>query len=405
MILWAQAVSESYKAFWTIAVGGTCAASCAVLGCYLLLKRMSLLGDAISHGILPGIALSVLLTGKISGPFLLAGAMVFGFLTAFLAQTLSAHGRVTEDASLGVVATGLFAVGVIVLTRFLYHVDLDPQCIFFGLLDGVALRTEPWLGLEIPEAFPTQLLALVLSVGFVLLFWKEMKLAAFDAGLAAAMGFRPHLLHYLLIALVAGSTVSAFEAVGSILVLAMLVVPPATALFLTDRLAHMLVWSAGLAFSSAVIAYYLASPELFASNMAGMMAIVSGGQLLLAALFAPRHGVIARWLRQVRLAVRIAKEEVLASLYRREEGAPTALEADLRAHGISSWVARLAFWRLRRWQLIEATAQGALHLTPAGRLHAEEVVRSHRLWETFLEQNLDLPPDHLHAPASRVEHY
>lgn len=403
-MLFAEATTEFTKAFWTIAVGGTCSVSCALLGCFLLLRRMSLLGDAISHGILPGIAFSVLLTGSRTGPLLLIGAMAFGFLTAYFAQRLHSDGGVNEDASLGVVFTSLFALGVILITRFLYHVDLDPQCIFFGLLDDAYLRTDEWLGVRIPEVIPTQLAVLLLTVGFLTFFWKELKLAAFDPALAAAMGFRPQLIYFLLIALVAGSTVSAFEAVGSILVLAMLVVPPATALLLTDRLLPMLLWSAGLALSSTVFAYWLAAPERLASNTAGMMAVVSGVQLSLAVLFSPRHGIVAKNVRRFRLTLRIAGEEMLASLYRSEEGATKPLEEELRHHGIAPWIQRLSVRSLRRQGLI-LPDRGSYELTAKGREQAREIIRAHRLWESYLEKNFNLPADHLHAPASRMEHY
>jgi manganese/zinc/iron transport system permease protein len=404
MTLLADAYPQLHIAAWTIIVAGVCGVSCALLGAFLLLKRMSLLGDAISHGILPGIALSVLLSGKLYGPFLLAGAVLFGFLTAFLAQALHSYGKVTEDASLGVVFTSLFALGIILITGFLHHVDLDPQCIFYGLLDFVSIRTDDWFGFEIPKVFPTQLVALVLTVAFICLFWKELKIATFDPGLAGAMGYRPNLLHFAVIGLVAGNTVSAFEAVGSILVLAMLIVPPATALFFTDRLAPLLWLSAAFAFSSAVFAFFLASPRVLASNMAGMMAVVSGAQFGLALFFAPRHGLLVRYVRQLRLGLRIATDEVLASLYRTEEGAPTALEAELRLHGVSSILTKVAFWQMRRHRLMERE-NGSFRLTALGRNRAEEVVRAHRLWEAYLEKNFDLPADHLHEPASRIEHF
>lgn len=390
-------------ALWKISVGGVCAASCALLGCFLILRRLSLMGDAISHGVLPGIAAAVILTGKLSGPLHLLLAVLFGFLTAFLAQTLHSRARVTEDSSLGVVFTSLFAVGVILMTTFLRHVDVDPQCIFFGELDAAVTHRESWLGVEVPEAFPTQMGAFLICLAFVCLVWKELKLATFDPGLASAMGFRPLLLYYLLIVLVSGTTVSAFEAVGSILVVAMLVVPPATALLLTDRLAPLVAWAVGLAVSATALAVWFSS--LLGTNTPGMIAVVSGGQFLLVVLFAPRHGVLARAARRLRLSIRVAMEEVLASLYRRAEGAPTSLEQELRTHGIAGWMAGLVFWRLRRGGWIESRADGEYALTPAGQAWAEEVVRSHRLWEAFLDKNFDLPPDHLHAPASRVEHY
>src|SRR5438552_1756709 len=134
-------------AFWTILAGVLCNVSCALLGSYLVLRRLSLLGDAISHAVLPGIVLAFLLRGRIEPLSLFLGALVFGVLTAFLAQTLQTFGRINEDASLGVVFTSLFALGVLLLTAFV-KVDLDVQCVFAGVLDTVALATVPFGGIE-----------------------------------------------------------------------------------------------------------------------------------------------------------------------------------------------------------------------------------------------------------------
>ena len=396
---------DVHQAAWTITVAALASVPCALVGCFLLLRRMSLLGDAIGHGILPGIALAVLLTGQLTSIYLLIGAMVFGVLTAVLTELLTSVGDVAEDASLGVVFTSMFALGVVIITRFLSNVHLDVACVFAGNLEWVPLRTMDALGFEFPDALPTMALTLLLTLGFLVLFWKELKIVAFDAGLAQAMGFSPTLVSYLLIAFVAGATVSAFEAVGAVLVLSMLVVPAATAHLLTDRLGPMLAWSALLAVSCSVLGYVFAVVGPYSTNVAGMMAVVAGAQFALAATFSPRHGWLIRLSRHLQMSFRIAGEEILAALYRGEEEGTAAYAVALKEHGLPSVVVSLAHWNLTRVGLIETSPDGRLALTQKGRRVAQHVVRSHRLWETFAGQVLELPPDHVHAPASRMEHY
>ncbi len=394
-----------HNAFWTITVAGMCSVSCSLLGCFLLIKRLSLLGDAISHGVLPGIALMAMLTGQITGVPLLIGAMVFGVLTAVLTQALTSLGRVPEDASMGVVFTSLFALGIILITKFLGDVDLDPNCVFFGLLEGVPLRTFPFLGVEIPDALPTMAITLLVITGFLAVFWKELVLAAFDEALAQAMGFWPSFLNYALIALVAACTVSSFEAIGSVLVLAMLIVPPATANLLTDRMFPMLLWSVVFALSCAILGYVFAVVGPFSCNIAGMMAVVAGVQFTLVLLLAPQHGIVMRIWRNVQLSLRIAGEEILATLYRAEEKGTPSYALALKEHSLPPWIQRLAQRNLLRWKLLILRDDGLLALTVKGKRLAQSIIRSHRLWEAYVGEVLDLPADHVHAPASRMEHF
>jgi manganese/zinc/iron transport system permease protein len=396
---------DLHQTFWTIAVGAVCGVSCALLGCFLLLKRLSLLGDAISHGVLPGIAIAVLFTGQLNGFALIAGALVFGMLTVLLTESLTTFGKVSEDASLGVVFTTLFALGIVMITVLLPRHHLDADCVLYGRLDVVPALTFTWQGWEIPRAFPSMAFVLALTCAFIVLCWKELKIATFDPELATAMGFRAAVVGYLLVALVAASTVTAFEAVGSILVLAMLIVPAATAHLLTDRLAPMLGWAAACAVSASVFGYVLASPVVWDCNAAGMIATVAGAQFGLAVLFSRRHGLVARALRRWRLSIRIAREEVLGMLYRAEEAGDGEKTVLLREHNLPPWLVRLAFWDLRRKGWIAALADGRWRLTDAGRAEGESIVRSHRLWEAFLDKNFELPVDHLHAPAALVEHF
>lgn len=380
---------------WTFVVAAVCSLSCSMLGCYLVLKRMSLLGDAINHGVLPGIALAVLWSGQITSYYLFFGAMVFGLLTALLSQTLHAVGGVSEDSSLGVVFTSFFALGVLLISKFIRGVDLDTECVFLGNLDQVLVRVE--------EVLPVQLLALAVTLSFVVLFWKEMKVAIFDAELATAMGFSAILLHYTLVVLVAGVAVTSFEAVGSILVLAMLIVPGATAHLLTDRLDRMFLLAGTCALLSAffgcVLSFYCNT------NSAGMLAVVAGVLFVAAVIFSPRHGIVARIWRGWQLTLRIAGEDILSALYRAEES-NTPLPARLTQpeHGYSQATEKFALWHLRRNGLIVPAAM-EWRLTGPGRDRARAVVRAHRLWEAFLEQTFALPLDHLHGPASWMEHF
>jgi manganese/zinc/iron transport system permease protein len=384
---------------WTVAVAILCNVSCAILGCYLVLRRMSLLGDAISHAVLPGLALAFLLTSSRSGWAMAIGAAVLGVLTAFLTNAVHRLANVPEDASMGLVFTSLFAVGVLLITRAAAQVDLDPGCVLYGSIEAAPEDTVPLFGLEVPRVVQTLGPALIITVAFVALLWKELKLVSFDPALAAAMGFRVALIHYLLMAMVAGVTVASFEAVGSILVIAMLIVPGATAHLLTDRLGRMIAWAVVVAVLSAVLGYLGA--VWLDTNVAGMMAVAAGGLFGLAVLFAPRHGVLSKLIRRARLALRIAEEDVLAELYRAEES-PAGRSLALPARSWLRWAAERLLYRTGR---IEPSGTGGWRLTPRGRTEGRELVRSHRLWEAFLNARLELPADHVHDTAHRLEHF
>lgn len=408
--LWWQALEPANRslAAWTIAIGCLVNVSCAILGCYLVLRRMSLLGDAISHSVLPGIALGFLLTGQVTGLPIVVGALALGMLTALLTDTLHTFGRVPEDSSMGVVYTTLFAVGVVLITRFATHAHLD-DCLLYGAIENAALDTQQIGSFEVPRALPTLLVTFAGVLAFVGLLWKELRIASFDAQLATAMGLSAVVVHYLLMGVVAGVTVASFEAVGSILVVAMLIVPAATAQLLADRLAPMLAWATASAVVSAVGGYAIA--ERINTSTAGMMAVVAGAQFAVAVFFAPRYGLVSRWWRNFALSLRIAAEDVIGLLFRAEEAAqrgdrPVAVATLEEARTVTHGLARLlAIPHLRRRGEIRPTAAGALELTDFGREHARSIVRSHRLWETYLGEETELPLDHLHEPAERMEHF
>jgi len=398
---WRSDPSQLKLHLGTMAIGIICNSACAIVGCYLVLRRMSLLGDAISHSVLPGLVIAFMLTGKTYGVPMLLGAMAVGMLTSFLTQTLHSLGKVSEDASMGVVFTSLFALGVVLIEFNASGAHIDANCVLFGLMESAWLMTEPVLGWQVPRALISLFPMLAVVVVFVIVFWKELKIVSFDPQLAGAMGFRVAVVHYLLMAIVAGVTVSAFESVGSILVVAMLVVPAATASLLTERLWSMILWAVLLGAVSAVFGY-LGAMSLN-TNVAGMTAVVAGVQFGGAVMLAPRTGLVSKWLRQWSLAVRIVAEDVLGRLFRAEESARAqrVVVAEPRRSGLLGWLAQLQL--VRRGYVREA-ADG-VQLTDAGRAAAGRIVRAHRLWESFLEANFDLPSDHLHEPAERMEHF
>lgn len=395
--------------FWTVTVAIICTVPCALLGCYLVLRRMSLLGDAISHSVLPGIVLAVILMGRIETWAIVLGAMVFGVAATFLTQAVHSRTRVPEDASMGVVFTTLFALGVVLISVCTPGAHLD-DCVLYGVFEYIPLTTVTLLGWRMPSVLPTMVLMLAITLGFIALLWKELKIVAFDPELADAMGLHSTLVHYALMAMVAAVTVTAFQAVGSVLVIAMLIVPAATAHLLTDRLGLMLLLAASVAVVSCVSGVALASKDFLNTNAAGMLAVMAGVHFGLAVLLAPRHGVLARLLRNLGLALRIVSEDILARLYKLEEAqtagdTPSATRLQHQEEQAASGLTGRLAWRWLRWRGLLEVADGQPRLSPAGREQAARLVRAHRLWESYIGAHFDLPLDHLHAPAERMEHF
>ena len=285
---------------WIVTVGALCAAACAVPGCFLLLRGMSMMGDAISHAVLPGLAIAFWLTASRASLSMFIGAAVVGVLTALFTEWVSRFGNVHRGAAMGIVFTTLFAIGLLVLRQAADKVDLDASCVLYGAIELTPLDTI-W---GIPKAALVNGGALLVNVLFTILFYKELKISSFDPELADTLGFSSRLMHYLLMTVVAVTTVAAFESVGSIIVIAMLIVPPATAYLLTRSMGVLLFMSVLFGVGSAVLGHVGASivPKWFGyeqTTSSGMMAAASGLFFLLAWLFAPGTGVIARRFRAV----------------------------------------------------------------------------------------------------------
>lgn len=381
------------------------AASCGLLGCFMVLRRLSMLGDAISHAILPGIVVAFLITHKISSLPMFIGAVVLGLLTAIFVQALSRSG-IQGDAAMGVTFTALFAIGVVMVSSpALRNTDLDVECILYGdllytPLDRILVGDYD-LG---PKAQWVAGGLLLLNAGVIGAFYKQFKICAFDPGMAAAVGINVSAMHYLLMALVSITTVGAFESVGAILVVAMLIVPGATAYLLTDRLSRMLLLSVVVGALCSVLGYLLAA--WLDASIAGAMATVAGGIFTLALLFSPRHGIVSKRVAQRRLRRQVAEEDVLLYAGRRLEtrgaGAFSAQELARGTERLPADAASAA-QRLVREGLLRPEGGGFV-LTETGRPRAADLLRRHRLYESYLGE-LGYPTDHLHEAADRVEHF
>ena len=396
-----------FSAHLSIVLAASLAAtSCAILGVFLVLRKDALLGDAISHAILPGLAFAFLITESRATIPMFLGAAVFGVLTAFMAQYITNNSRIDRNAALGIVFTSLFALGIIVLRLAADHVDLDPGCVLYGLLELTPIDTMMVFGFEIPRAIVILSFALLLNIVFVTLFFKELVITSFDPQHAQALGIKSALVHYMLMTAVAVTSVAAFESVGSILVVALFIVPAATARLLTDKLSLTFVIAVVAALLSSSLGYYAA--DTLSTSVAGTITVVAGMLLALAVIFSPSYGLIAKFTRRMQQRIKIYREDTLGLLYRlQEDEIPTfpATPANVR-HALGGVAAYfIAMRQLRLSRLVSLNKVGLYELTEKGFQEASTVVRSHRLWETYLTQTLDLEPDHVHKSATTLEHF
>ena len=286
--------------------------SCALPGTFLVLRQMSLMSDAISHSVLLGIVIGFFITGRIDSPVLLILAAATGILPVSLVELLHQTQLVKEDAAIGVVFPALFSLGVILVTRYAGSVHIDQDVVLLGEIALSPFDRIVFFGWNLPRALVTMSFILVIALLSMFVFYKELKISTFDVGLATSLGFSPILINYGLMSLVSVTAVGAFDAVGAFLVIALMIVPPATAYLLTDRLSTMLILSSLTGAVSAVCGYGVAI-KLDAS-IAGAMATMTGFTFLLAFLFAPKRGMISIFFRRLQQKLFFAQNMLLIYL-------------------------------------------------------------------------------------------
>lgn len=243
---------------WMMLMAFLVTTACGLIGNYLILRRLALVGDAISHSVLPGLVGGFLIFGSLGIWPMLIGAVAAGLLTTVLIEFIHSRSRVKADAAIGITFCSLFALGVLMINLFAGKVHLDPECVLYGELSHVPWAERvTWLGLSLPLPIVVMGLSTLLVAVLIGLFYKELLLSSFDKNLAAAFGFRPQLIHYLLMGMLSLVVVAAFESVGAILVIAMLILPGATAQLVSTRLGTCLGLSVLHAALSSVLGVHL----------------------------------------------------------------------------------------------------------------------------------------------------
>ena len=271
----------SIDELWILLTAILVGLSCSMVGTFLVLRRLSMLGDAISHSVLFGLVVAALLTGGRAPWAMFLGALSVGLLTAFLTNFLNTKVRLQEDASIGVTFTWLFALGVILVSLFAGKIDIDQECVLFGELAFLPFTTFQIFGVDIgPQGFyliaiVTVINAIVLTLGF-----QRFSMLSFDPLLAKTLGSRTQIWHYILMALTSLTTVGSFDAVGAILVVALLVIPPNTAYLFARSVREMMLLSSLFATVSAAGGFFLASAV--DSSISASIVIVAGSILILA---------------------------------------------------------------------------------------------------------------------------
>lgn len=358
-------VAMSRREFEIQLIVAVTAAACALPGVFLVLRRMALMCDAICHSVLFGIVLAFFVTHDLSSPLLVVGAAATGVLTVLLVELLNRTRLVHEDAAIGLVYPALFSIGVILISGALRDVHLDVQCVLLGKPELASIDRLVLMGG-----------ILVTNALFIGLFYKELKLATFDSALAATLGFSPWVLHYALTALVSVTAVGAFEVVGSILVVALMIGPPATAYLLTDRLSRMLYLSAAVGVAGGVGGCWLAR-EIKEVSIAGATATMIGFLFASAFVLAPERGLIALGLRRLRQRWQFAETMLAIHLFN-HEGLPEA-ERESRAENLHehlrwniSFTAKVV--RLAEREGLVVLEEGLLRLTDRGHERAREAI-------------------------------
>lgn len=373
--------------------------ACGLLGSFLVVRRMALLGDALSHAVLPGVAIGFLWNLQKDPLAIFIGALVAGLAGSAVVSFITRTTRLKEDSALGMVLATFFGVGLCLMSMI--------QRLPSGNKSGI----ETFLFGQAAALGPgdLQLMGVVtaLVTGVLAFGYKEFVLVSFDPGFARVLALPTRWLERLLLLLLAFSVVAALQAVGVVLVSAMLIIPAATASLLTDRFHRMLLWSAILGAVSGLSGAFLSF--LGTRLPTGPFMVLSAGALfVLALLLAPRHGALPRWYRRRSQRIRVAQENTLKAIYQvLETGGFSSevvpLDALAARRRVAPDGARREVDSLVRAQFATLTGD-AVALTPPGWHRACAIVRNHRLWELYLTHAAHIAPDHVHDDAEKIEH-
>lgn len=371
--------------------------TCGILGCFFVLRNMSLIGDALSHAILPGLVVAFMIMGYSTIGFFI-GSTIAGMITAVMITWISQNVQTKADASIGIVFTFMFALGIIGISRVSrVHADggdtsphIDMEHFLFGNL----------LGVETTDLYLTAAVMIYVIIS-IYLFYRYLFVATFQEVIAETMGISVTSLHYFLMLLLSFTVVASLQTVGLILVVAMLITPASTALLLSDNLKTVIVLSGVIGAVTGIIGMSLAivldappGPELV---------VVVSVMFFLAAMFSPKKGYVSRKIQQRKLQRKIQLEDVLKQTIRISEKSTVTKDKLLEKLAFSSGVLNTRLNTLVKQGLI-IKGQSNVKLTSEGRKEANRLVRAHRLWETYMVQQMGMTEGQIHEEAERLEH-
>ena len=279
--------------------------ACAVLGVFLVLRRLSMVSDAISHSVLLGIVIGYFVTKDIGSVLLIIGASLFGVLTTVCIELLIKSKRVTEDASVGIIFPLFFSIAVILITRYARNVHLDTEVVLIGEIILAPLHRINFLGISLPKALVQMSFVLLINIVFIAVFFRKLKISSFDPVYAGVAGIAGAGLYYVFMALVSFTAVSAFESVGAILAIAFFISPAASAYLISKDLKITVFLAAVYAVVNSCIGYFLAVK--FNVSMSGMCAVVSGLTFMITIAVYP-GGIITKMIRYMKNKNRFSRE-------------------------------------------------------------------------------------------------
>ena len=366
---------------------------CSVIGCYIVLRRTSFLADALSHSMLAGVVagylvMKVLFNEEAHALGMLVGSIASGIFTVAVIGFVSRKSRVKDDAVIGVMYTGIFALGGVLASRFSEYVHVDVYHFVIGSILGVS-----------DSDLRMMAVVTIVVLTFVILAFRQLQLISFDRVMAASIGVNVVLLDYMLTTCTAMVVVTGVQVVGIIQVVGLLIAPGATAYLLCDRLKNM-IWVAILfGWSGFLVGYYLS--EQLNVSPGGMIVVVCTVQFLLVFLVAPRYGLLAGWQRRWRAIPQQLIEDILGVIMRSDDEQATIAEISQRIEYRADRI-RKAIQSLARQEML-LVDDDIISFTDEGRQQARRLLRAHRLWESYL-QHLGVAEEELHDRAHVLEH-
>lgn len=364
---------------------------CGVLGPFIVLRNMSLIGDALSHAVLPGVVVAFMLFDYNTLGFFL-GAVSAGMISALSITWIQQQLPTKNDAAIGIIYTVMFALGVMGISYLSknHGAHIDLKDFLFGNVLGVSDQ----------DLVLTCTITLLVILSIVL-FYRQLFISTFQPTIAKAMGVRTKSLHYFLMLLLSFAVVASLQTVGVILVVALLIAPTSTALLLSNRLHYVIIISAAIGLLSSILGMYGAIQ--IETTPGPAMAVVAGILFLLGAMFAPQHGLVSKNIQKYKLKNRILEEDILKQALKSKEHRLTiSMISDIL--DTSKVRIRTILKRLQAKKMVSLPDSTIFALTPSGEEKAEQLVRAHRLWETYLVNELGLTESQIHEDAERFEH-